>query len=370
MTTLVAGVIVAGVGSNANPHALESHTDAALSSPSNGDIIRYVSSTGKWTKTNPSTLPSPSHSHDGVYVTPSDLTPFAPKANPPLTGTVTISGDTPKIVLNETDGSFSSWVNEIRMDTGGMFFKVNGEDTRKIENRFVDYQSISLGLPSVVVTADHTASNPGCVRYIDASGGNIVISLQAVGNYYRTVTRETGVVLFFVRQDSSANTVTIVPNGSDTIDGASSITLADQKSFAVLQATSTGWKVIASNTSEAGDTGWQNMTNLKWSNVASYPTGMGSVKTPQARKINNTVYLRGSCLVGSTPSNGENLARLPSGMEPTRETLIVVPSYSSSSRFFLDMIIKTDGYIAVHTTYQSVSTAQGGFWFDTISFAR
>ena len=45
--TLVAGVIVAGVGSNANPHALASHTDVALSAPTDGDVIRFTVRSGK-----------------------------------------------------------------------------------------------------------------------------------------------------------------------------------------------------------------------------------------------------------------------------------------------------------------------------------
>lgn len=366
MTTLIAGVIVAGVGRNANPHALHTHTDVALSSPTDGDIIRYNASVAQWQKFAPSGLPVPAHTHSGVYVVPSDLTPLAPKANPPLTGTVTITDGTPTVKYVESDAPYTTWDNSIRVDGGGMFFKMDGEDTRKIESRYVDYQALSLGLPALVITEDATASNPGCVRYIDATDGDVVVSLQAIGNYYRTVQRLTGVMLFFVREDSSANTVTIAANGADTIDGAASITLDAERSFAIIQATDAGWKTVASSGAAAADTDWEDMQwySTKWTDGRTY-WGVSGMDKFQARKIGNQVYLRGGMHCNS-PITGENVFQLPSNMYPSVPLNISGRSFNGTTLANPVFTLKTDGYVATATSVTIVSGHT--VYVDAVSF--
>jgi hypothetical protein len=301
-----------------------------------------------------------------VYVVASDLTPLAPKASPSLTGTVTITDTTPTVKFVESDAPYTAWNNSIRVDSGGMFFKMNGEDTRKIESTFVDYQALSLGLPALVITASATAGNPGCVRYIDATAGDVVVSLQAIGNYYRTIQRLTGVVLFFVREDSSANTVTIAANGADTIDGAASITLDAERSFAIIQATDAGWKTVASSGAAAADTGWEDMQwySTKWTDGRTY-WGVSGMDKFQARKIGNLIYLRGGMHCNSAIT-AENAFQLPSNMYPSVPLNISARSFNGSTLANPVFTVKTDGYAAIATI---VTILYGStVYVDAISF--
>lgn len=85
-------------------------------------------------------------------------------------------------------------------------------------------------------TTDFTASLQAYFYTIDASGGNVTVTLPAASSAFGNT---MGITYKFQRIDNSGNTVTIQRAGSDTINGATSFTLTSQYQVKQLQCTST-----------------------------------------------------------------------------------------------------------------------------------
>jgi len=85
-------------------------------------------------------------------------------------------------------------------------------------------------------TTDITASLQAYFYTIDASGGNVTVTLPAASTAFGNT---MGITYKFQRTDNSGNTVTIQRAGSDTINGATSFTLTAQYGVKQLQCTST-----------------------------------------------------------------------------------------------------------------------------------
>ena len=76
-----------------------------------------------------------------------------------------------------------------------------------------------------------------CTVIWDAAGGNCVQNLPAATG--------SGKIFYFKKIDASANTVTVAPNGTDTIDGAASYVLTAQYESVTVQDCAVGtWYVI------------------------------------------------------------------------------------------------------------------------------
>jgi len=72
---------------------------------------------------------------------------------------------------------------------------------------------------------------------VDASGGNVTITLPAAASYNNTV--------YAVKKiDASANTVTIDGNGAETIDGAATAVIAAQNAVLTIKSDATEWWII------------------------------------------------------------------------------------------------------------------------------
>lgn len=89
-------------------------------------------------------------------------------------------------------------------------------------------------------TADYTATLDDGTIEVDASGAARTITLFAASG-------NAGKILVIKKTDSSANAVTVDGNASETIDGATTVSLASQYSTAILQvnAAGTGWNKLA-----------------------------------------------------------------------------------------------------------------------------
>jgi hypothetical protein len=133
------------------------------------------------------------------------------------------------------------------------------------------------GLRSVSANATLTADDAGLVL-IDASGGNRTITLPAAN-------AANGRPLRFelVRTDSSANAVTVQRAGSDTIEGASSVTLPVGGRVALRGDGGGGWWVLdeGARGQSYGASGWQRFPGgliIQWG-IISATTGalMGGI---------------------------------------------------------------------------------------------
>jgi hypothetical protein len=85
-------------------------------------------------------------------------------------------------------------------------------------------------------TTDFTASLQAYFYTIDATAGNVIVTLPAASSAFGNT---MGITYKFQRTDNSGNTVTIQRAGSDTINGGTSFTLTTQYGVKQLQCTST-----------------------------------------------------------------------------------------------------------------------------------
>lgn len=86
------------------------------------------------------------------------------------------------------------------------------------------------------VTSDTTLNEDDNFVYVDASGGNITITLPPV-----SAGIIAGQVIHIKRIDDSANTVTIDGDGAEVIDGQSTQTIASQYTSIMLHSNGTEW---------------------------------------------------------------------------------------------------------------------------------
>lgn len=99
----------------------------------------------------------------------------------------------------------------------------------------------NLATGIVSKTANYTATaNDGTIE-VDASGGAVTITLPAVSGL-------GGRIYVVKKTDSSGNAVTVDANASETMDGATTVSLASQWSACVIQANTAGtaWLKLAS----------------------------------------------------------------------------------------------------------------------------
>lgn len=87
----------------------------------------------------------------------------------------------------------------------------------------------------VTVTADYTVTDDDNFILVDASGGNVDITLPAVSSYDKA--------LYIIRIDSSSNAVSITP-ASGTIDGAPLDGLTSQYDAFILATDATNWFIL------------------------------------------------------------------------------------------------------------------------------
>lgn len=95
----------------------------------------------------------------------------------------------------------------------------------------------ALSLPITTVSADTTLDTAHYTVLVDASGANRTITLPAASS-------SAGRIYNVKKIDSSANTVTIDGNASETIDGATTQVLTIQWQSAQLQCNGTAWFMV------------------------------------------------------------------------------------------------------------------------------
>lgn len=123
------------------------------------------------------------------------------------------------------------------------------------------------GLRAVAANVTLTADDAGLVL-VDAAGGSRTVTLPAAN-----ACAGRPIMLRLVRVDSTgANSVTIQRAGSDTIDGAASITLALGERLTLVSDGSSAWRIIGGrHTQSLAAAGWVRLPNgliMQWARVS------------------------------------------------------------------------------------------------------
>jgi len=92
-------------------------------------------------------------------------------------------------------------------------------------------------------TANYTATATDYTITGSATSASFTITLPTAASSY-DATSATGQIYNFKKTDSSANTITIQANGSETIDGTNTKTIATQYGGFTVQSTGSGWIII------------------------------------------------------------------------------------------------------------------------------
>lgn len=107
---------------------------------------------------------------------------------------------------------------------------------------FRNIATIGAGLSfnTTAVTTTYTVSVQDCIVECSASGGAFAVTLP-------TASGNLGRLYFFKKTDSSANAVTVTPNGSDKIDGAGTYVLSIQWQVVGICSDGTNWVICTVN---------------------------------------------------------------------------------------------------------------------------
>lgn len=158
------------------------------------------------------------------------------------TGSLDIGGDGGGANLIRFGGS-NAQIYGLNLRPGSDFGVDLGSSSRRFgaiyTKNLIGTGNLATGIAAK--TANYTATaNDGSIE-CDATGGAITITLPAASG--------TGGRIFAIKKtDSSGNAVTIDANASETIDGATTISLASQYSTAIIQCNTAGtaWLKLAS----------------------------------------------------------------------------------------------------------------------------
>lgn len=149
----------------------------------------------------------------------------------------------------------------------------SGTDRRTLREKasndgieFADFASPFNVQSCVNSGSPYTLDVNDCIVLCDCSDGAITLNLPDVSTLLKQL-------LIVTKKDGTTNEVTITPNGTDTIDGYASATLADQDESIILVAQSGVWKRVKKETTirEGGFTQADEFsvpTNGAWQGVA------------------------------------------------------------------------------------------------------
>jgi hypothetical protein len=141
------------------------------------------------------------------------------------------------IDLSSNHVKFTSGVSDVFVINPGSGVDAVNEDLYERGNRVATRtwaQNRFGQLNMVTKTANYTASeNDGVLA--DASGGTVTVTLPSPG---------AGDNVAVKKIDSSSNSVTVEQNGSESIDGSTSITLTEQYEALTLWSDGTDWFIM------------------------------------------------------------------------------------------------------------------------------
>jgi hypothetical protein len=151
----------------------------------------------------------------------------------PIVHITQLDTETSTPVLDDNNGGtgLACALGEIRLT--GLYTAANIAATHPTGIRVIDGQKAQ---PIAAITADHTATIAEDTFLVDATAGNVTVTLPSAAN---TALRYT-----VKKADASAHTVTIAAAAGQTIDGAASIAITARWTALTLIPSGGGWYVV------------------------------------------------------------------------------------------------------------------------------
>lgn len=150
-----------------------------------------------------------------------------------------INGAVPEVVVNE--GSESLVDFRVEGDGQTHLFFTDGANDRVGISTGSPHSGLqidnSLAFAARAITSNYTVTAGDHTVFANATGGNITVTLPTAANI-------VGRQYIIKRVDPSVNSVTIDPDGSETIEGASTMALTGQRSV-IIQSDNNNWWIMA-----------------------------------------------------------------------------------------------------------------------------
>lgn len=134
--------------------------------------------------------------------------------------------------------------------TARTYLNLIGAHVAATDNAGADSTDITIDdlLTVASKSADYTATTDDRLLAFDCTSANKTLTLY-------TTTGNAGRWLYVIKTDASVNTLTIDPNGAQTINGAATRVLANQYDSVLIACNGSAWHVIASTTGSGGGGG-------------------------------------------------------------------------------------------------------------------
>jgi hypothetical protein len=113
------------------------------------------------------------------------------------------------------------------------------------------YRGFAPAVDIVEVTTSYVASSSNSLIIADATGGNVNITLPVASSLI-DITYGTSKIFYVKKADVSSNLVRILATGSDTIEGASILTLSSPLQSVLLAPDGNDWFILATNGAGGG----------------------------------------------------------------------------------------------------------------------
>lgn len=143
------------------------------------------------------------------------------------------------------------WFNSVQEELAGIVLRaglaLDGADQAQVRKALDRLHG--GGLRGVTANTTLTADDAGVVL-VNAAGGNVTVTLPAAAAANGRPLR-----LVLARTDTSANTVTIQRAGSDTIEGLTSLLLAQRRRLTLVSDGVSGWIILAGDVATSLPTG-------------------------------------------------------------------------------------------------------------------
>lgn len=237
------------------PHALNSHTDVDTTGKTDGDALVWDSGAGEWVAGAVAGGVSSVDGETGAVDLSGDYAPLGHTHN----GLAPTGGASGQILKKNSGTNYDySWAAD-EAGTGGSSDLEGLSDVDLTSpatrdglfydgSNFVNQKDPAHFVAPVSKSATFTASLAEHAYLCNASGGAFTANLPtAVGN--------AGKEFVFKKTDSSANAITLDPNGSETINGDATVLLENQHETAIVYSDGSGWHISAQPYRASGNAG-------------------------------------------------------------------------------------------------------------------